>query len=107
MSVGAIGAAGRTSDRRVLSASDADSRTVAAAALKAGVSRFVHISSMSVHRSDVEGAFDESVPLEPRLGDTYGRNKLLAEEAVRQVGSRGLSSIVLRPARIYGPFSKT
>ena len=82
-------------------------RTVAEAALRAGVSRFVHISSMAVHQPDVPGALDESVPLEPKSGDTYGRNKLLAEQHIREAGSRGLPGIILRPARIYGPFSKT
>jgi nucleoside-diphosphate-sugar epimerase len=50
---------------------------------------------------------DESVPLEPPAGDSYGQNKLAAERALGEVGRRGLSWIVLRPTRIYGPFSKT
>src|SRR5262249_36273502 len=82
-------------------------RTVAEAALRAGVGRFVHISSMAVHRPDVADVLDERTPLEPSPANTYGRNKLLAEKAVREIGSKGLSIIVLRPARIYGPFSKT
>ena len=82
-------------------------RTVAEACLKAGVKRLVHISSMAVHqRSDV-AVLDESVPLRPGENDHYGVNKLAAEEAVRQVATKGLSAVILRPARIYGPFSKT
>jgi nucleoside-diphosphate-sugar epimerase len=82
-------------------------RTVAEAALKAGVKRFVHISSMAVHQPDASNVWDETVPLEPRQGDSYGHNKLEAEKAVQRVASTGLSAIILRPARIYGPFSKT
>lgn len=82
-------------------------RTVAEACLRAGVKRLVHISSMAVHKRSDAPVLDESVALEPGPTDLYGRNKLAAEEAVRDVGKRGLSAIVLRPARIYGPFSKT
>jgi nucleoside-diphosphate-sugar epimerase len=80
-------------------------RTVAEAAARSGVRRFVHISTMSVHQRLSSGVLDESVPLNPPPDDSYGRNKLQAEEAVRKLHS--LSSIILRPARIYGPFSKT
>jgi len=82
-------------------------RTVAEAALRAGVKRFVHISTMFVHRRDGSGVLDEQTPLDPPADDDYGRNKLDAEKALERVARRGLSAIVLRPTRIYGPFSKT
>ncbi|MGC4081747.1 MAG: NAD-dependent epimerase/dehydratase family protein [Vicinamibacterales bacterium] len=82
-------------------------RTVAEAALAAGVARFVHISTLFVHQRDGLRVIDESVPLNPPPGETYGRNKLDAEHALAEIARKGLSTIVLRPARIYGPFSKT
>jgi predicted dehydrogenase/nucleoside-diphosphate-sugar epimerase len=82
-------------------------RVVAEAALAAGVRRFVHISTMFVHQRDGLAVIDEQVPLNPPAGEIYGRNKLAAEQAVADLTRRGLSSIVLRPTRIYGPFSKT
>jgi uncharacterized protein YbjT (DUF2867 family) len=82
-------------------------RTVAEAALRAGVKRFVHISSMFVHRRDGGGVLDENVPLDPPAHDGYAQNKLLAERVVQELGSKGLSTITLRPSRIYGPFSRT
>jgi nucleoside-diphosphate-sugar epimerase len=82
-------------------------RTLAEAALRAGVKRFVHISTMFVHRRDGNGVLDETVALEPPAGDRYGQNKLLAEKAVQAATARGLHSIILRPTRIYGPFSRT
>jgi nucleoside-diphosphate-sugar epimerase len=82
-------------------------RTVAEAALAAGVKRFVHISTLFVHQRDGVSRIDEGVPLNPAAGDMYGRNKLAAEEALNAVARRGLSTVVLRPTRIYGPFSKT
>ena len=82
-------------------------RTVAEAAQRAGVKRLVHISTMFVHRRDGTGTLDETTPLEPPANDDYGRNKLLAEQAVAAVSAKGLSSVILRPTRIYGPFSRT
>jgi len=82
-------------------------RTVAEAALAAGVARFVHISTLFVHQRDAVSRIDEGVPLNPAAGDTYGRNKLDAEEALTALLRKGLSAIVLRPTRIYGPFSRT
>lgn len=82
-------------------------RTTAEAALRAGVGRFVHVSSMAVHGNQVPARLDESVPLDPGSGAGYGRAKYLAEQAVNDAVSRGLNAISLRPARIYGPFSRT
>lgn len=82
-------------------------RVVADAALTAGVRRFVHISSMAVHGNRVPPRLDESVALDPGEGLGYSRAKYLAEQAVGDAARRGLPAISLRPARIYGPFSRT
>ena len=82
-------------------------RTAAEAARRAGVRRFVHISTLFVHRRDGSGVLDESAPLEPLATDDYGQAKLQAERALGDVARRGLSTVILRPVRIYGPFSKT
>jgi nucleoside-diphosphate-sugar epimerase len=81
-------------------------KTTAEAALAAGVKRFVHISTLFVHRRDAAGVLDESAPLDPG-SDGYGQAKLAAERALEAVAKQGLSTIVLRPVRIYGPFSQT
>ena len=49
----------------------------------------------------------KAVPLVPPPDDSYGQDKLAAEKALAIVTARGLSTIVLRPTRIYGPFSRT
>jgi dTDP-4-dehydrorhamnose reductase len=82
-------------------------RCAAEAALLAGVRRFVHISSMAVHGNRVPPRLDESSPLDPGAGADYGRAKYLAEQAVFDAARRGLRAISLRPARIYGPVSRT
>jgi predicted dehydrogenase len=82
-------------------------RTVAEAAHAAGVKRFVHISTLFVHQREGLAVVDESSPLNPPETDGYGKAKLEAERALATVAQKGLSTVVLRPTRIYGPFSKT
>lgn len=82
-------------------------RIAAEAALRAGVRRFVHISTLFVHKRDGAGTIDESTPVDPPLSDDYGQAKLAAERALEAVAKQGLSTVVLRPVRIYGPFSRT
>lgn len=72
---------------------------LARAAEKAGVQRFVHLSSIKA----LTDAFD-GPPLredmEPAPGDAYGRSKLAAEQGL---AARDLDWVVLRPVLIYGP----
>lgn len=82
-------------------------RCAAEAARAANVKRFVHLSSMAVHGTRVPARLDETASLDPGSGLDYGRAKLLAERAVLETAARGLPVILLRPARIYGPFSRT
>jgi predicted dehydrogenase/nucleoside-diphosphate-sugar epimerase len=82
-------------------------RAVADAALRAGVRRFVHVSSMAVHGDHPPELLDETLPFQPGVGYSYTRAKCLAEQAVSEAHGRGLPAITVRPTRIYGPFSKT
>jgi nucleoside-diphosphate-sugar epimerase len=72
---------------------------LARAAEKAGVQRFVYLSSIKA----LTDAFD-GPPLredmEPAPGDAYGRSKLAAEQGL---AARDLDWVALRPVLIYGP----
>ena len=74
-------------------------------ARRAGVRRFVHVSSNSpfgANPSPFE-RFDESSPYDPYLG--YGRSKQEAEGIVRRAHDRGdLAAVIVRPPWFYGPF---
>ncbi|MFW6097157.1 MAG: NAD-dependent epimerase/dehydratase family protein [Chloroflexota bacterium] len=72
-----------------------------AAALEAGVSRFIFASSNSVYALDAPVPTPEDAPLAPE--STYGRSKLAAEALVRIYGQRGLPTTIVRPSVIYGP----
>jgi nucleoside-diphosphate-sugar epimerase len=81
-------------------------RLIARAALRQGVARFVHVSSLMVYGRTADGDLDESAPRQP-LGDVYGDAKLEAEEAVRAaIRDEGLPGVILQPTAVYGPWSK-
>lgn len=73
------------------------------AALKEGVKKFVHTSTVGVHGdvgTDVPA--DESSPFSP--GDIYQITKLEGEKLVHKFHKeKGLPVVVIRPTAIYGP----
>ena len=73
------------------------------ASRRAGVQRFVHISSVAVYEG-AQGTIDETASPRPSPG-TYGALKLAQDEMVARAAARGLSSIVLCPPNISGPHS--
>ena len=103
-------AAGRVSDwgpREAFLAANAEgSRNVVAACQEAGVSRLVHLSSLTVLGLPRDGrVVSESTPAAvPARGDFYTESKLAGERSVREAhGRRGLSTTVVRPGAIWGP----
>jgi nucleoside-diphosphate-sugar epimerase len=73
--------------------------------VKAGVKRFVYISSMSVH-----GCSSSVSVLTPQSScnplTAYGKSKLLAEKMLRDMEQDGaLEVVIVRPPLIYGPFA--
>jgi predicted dehydrogenase/nucleoside-diphosphate-sugar epimerase len=82
-------------------------RNVVAACERHGVTKLVHISSMSVNdwAGRDGGVLSESTPYEPRPDDRghYTRAKLEAEKIVRgAVAEQGLPAVILRPGQIFG-----
>jgi len=84
-------------------------RKLADAALRAGVRRLIHFSTMSVYGdvSEMRGVLDESRPMRPTRGSEYGESKAEAERVIQRAAARGLSACIFRPARVFGPFSRT
>jgi nucleoside-diphosphate-sugar epimerase len=72
---------------------------LAAAAARAGVRRFIFVSSVRAQSGpSADHALTERDP--PAPTDAYGRSKLAAEAAVR---TSGVPYTILRPALFYGP----
>lgn len=82
-------------------------RSLLEAAERAGVSRFVHMSSAGVYglRRIRGRRVDETTRTQrPPLSDSYARSKILSERLVLRHARRGgLGVTVLRPTFVYGP----
>jgi len=75
------------------------------ASAKAGVKRFVQLSSVAVFGLPASGEITDSSPRRP-AGESYSDSKLAAEEAVWSFcRARGLPFTMLRPSCVYGPGS--
>jgi nucleoside-diphosphate-sugar epimerase len=80
------------------------SERLARAAVRAGVSRFVYVSTIKVNgENTLPGQpFRESDP--PRPEDAYGRSKRDAERTLDEIaGASGMALTILRPPLMYGP----
>jgi len=80
-------------------------RNVIAACQRTGVSRLVHVSSLTVLGLPRAGAVvDERAPYAEAPRDAYTQSKIAAEKLVREShGVRGLATTVVRPGVIWGP----
>ena len=76
-------------------------RSVAEAALRAGVPRFLHVSTVSVYAKAGLETIDEDAPLETE-GAPYGRTKAEGDRIVLEAIARGLPATILRPGAILG-----
>ena len=75
------------------------------AAVNAGATRFVHVSSVVVFGFDFPDQVDESFPVKP-TGVPYGDTKIAAEQHVLQAHAEGRIDVtVVRPGDVYGPGS--
>lgn len=92
-------AIGGPRDTRVITEGTANAL---AAASVAGVTRFIHLSSVAVY-GDRAGEFDEGAATSNPAG-AYGRAKVEAEQACAAAPA-GMAVAVLRPTLIYGPGS--
>jgi nucleoside-diphosphate-sugar epimerase len=72
-----------------------------ALALKAGVKRFVHVTSTRVYGYYRGSPFTEESPRNPR--DDYGKSKKMGEDIVFERMKEGLPAIIARPCIVYGP----
>lgn len=76
-------------------------RRITELALKAGVKRFVHVTSTSVYGYYQGTPFVEESPRNP--GDDYGKSKKAGEDIVLGRLKEGLPAIIARPCTVYGP----
>jgi nucleoside-diphosphate-sugar epimerase len=78
-------------------------KSVARAALRAGVRRFIFVSTVKVlGESTSKTPFTDDSPANPR--NPYAASKWEAEEAIREIAAKtGLEVVIVRPPQVYGP----
>ncbi len=78
---------------------------LAAAAVRAKVTRFVHLSSIAVYGPVREGVITEDWPLWTGV-DLYGDSKIAGEAVLQDAARKGLPLVILRPGLVYGPHGR-
>lgn len=76
-------------------------RTVLEAALAHNVRKFVYCSTCGVHGNIDHPPGGEDAPIQ--AADYYQQTKYEAEPVVQEYFQKGLKTVILRPAAIYGP----
>jgi 2-alkyl-3-oxoalkanoate reductase len=79
----------------------AGTRNVFEAARDLGVRRVVYCSTCGVHGNVERPPAGEDAPIRP--ADYYQQTKYEGEVVARELHERGLPTVILRPAAIYGP----
>lgn len=73
-------------------------------AARAGVRRFLFLSSIKVNGEETARDKPFKASDVPRPEDAYGRSKLEAEEALRVIAAEtGMDVVIIRPPLVYGP----
>lgn len=81
-------------------------QNVCEAALAAGVSRLIHLSTFAVHGTTGDGDLNEDMPW-GQADHPYTSAKRATEELVLTMSrEQGLPGVVLQPTVVYGPFCK-
>ena len=98
----AYGTHGNAAERRAVTVDG--TRNVLEAAVRAGVRRVVHVSTVMVYGVTSAPVLRETLPRRPS-GDAYGDAKLEAEElAFLYHRERDLPVSIIQPTAVYGPF---
>lgn len=76
-------------------------RYVLEAAAAPGVKKFIYCSTCGVHGNIDHPPAGEDAPIQP--ADYYQRTKYEAEPVVQEYFRKGMKTVIIRPAAIYGP----
>jgi dTDP-glucose 4,6-dehydratase len=73
---------------------------------KAGIKRFIHISTDEVYGSIIDGYFSEEDKLkgDSQATSAYSKSKALADDIAMEFGAKGNPVIVVRPTNNFGPW---
>jgi nucleoside-diphosphate-sugar epimerase len=100
-----IGTSWRRSER--INTNVQGTRNLVDAAVRAGVKRLIHISTIALYGDRVTGTITEQTAPHPKKGWDYAESKYQAEQIVLEGAAKGLQVVVLRVAVVYGPHNLT
>jgi len=89
-------------DQAAWAANVVGAEAVAAEAMRAGVERFVHLSSITVYGPVRAGVVTEASPRWTGV-ELYGDTKIAGEDRLRAAAGRGLPLVIARPGLVFGP----
>src|SRR5829696_10276842 len=93
----------RASPAELLRVNVEGTRVVMEEALRAGVERVVHTSSVgAVGPAPAHGAVDERAAFPPGIGVPYAESKHAAETEALRVAAHGLPVVIVCPAHVFG-----
>jgi dTDP-glucose 4,6-dehydratase len=74
--------------------------------VKAGVEKFLHVSTDEVYGSILQGYFreEDKLPGDQQATSAYSKSKSLADDIAMEYGRKGNPVIVLRPTNNFGPW---
>lgn len=79
-------------------------RNLAEHAKKAGVKRFILLSSIKVNGEETKHGFAYRSSDPPQPSDPYGISKFEAENAIRRISTKtDMEHVIIRPVLVYGP----
>lgn len=95
----------RTGSQELAQVNTVETERLAQAAVKAGVRRFLFISSVKVLGERSITPFTETT--QPAPEDAYGHSKWEAEKALVEIaGESQMETVIIRPPMVYGPGTK-
>jgi nucleoside-diphosphate-sugar epimerase len=97
----------RTKEAELAQKINADiNRDLIALAAKAGVDRFVLVSSVASYGVPHQEMMDETQPVRTDQPELYGRTKAMGEvAAIEAARAHGMELTIIRPGMVYGPRS--
>lgn len=88
------------SEEQYFQVNTALTQALAIQAKNAGVSQFIFVSTMAVYGTQ-EGSINAKTKVQPV--SLYGKSKLAAEEALRDLEDEHFKVAIIRPPMVYGP----
>lgn len=94
-------------DEMVFQVNTSGTRMLAAAALQAGVKRFIHLSSVTAYnQKPYDEPMDESRAPAQDVQHSYDHSKVVSQAIALEYNGNGMEVVVLAPTAVIGPYDR-